>query len=524
MPTQDRWLGGVLAVLCVGFLAQAWRYHFVCDDAYVAFRYARNLVDGDGLVYNVGERVEAFTSPLWVGVLALGMIAGVPPEAASVGLGMLCGCLTLVVLHIGARRAFPQDRVVCWAAPLLLASTRIFAAWASGGLETALFTLLLTASVLRFGVELTGTRRRLSWLLFLVLYLARPEGALLGAVCLGSALLWDRSRWKDWIAAALKLGAGVGLHVALRLYYYGVPLPNTFYAKVTGFHWAIGLRYLAQWALDYGAIVYLPLLAAILVADRRMPRPWSGVACRAWLLVTATYLTYVAAIGGDFYEYRFVVPILPLFYLMVVRGTASIEGAIPRARHARLGLLALIWALTSVPAIVGFTPAQGPAPIPDGSIEVDRAFTAALHETARWLASVAEPGDQLGVDAAGVIPYVTGLRAIDTFGLTQAGVREWPIADPGAIGHERVVPASLLRSRRVEFVLSNYGVPTASVTSDPGMIYARIAPGRYVAFRTFSDRAALLERLRARGADIVLPGGTGRHPEGAAGLKPEASF
>jgi hypothetical protein len=104
---------------------------------------------------------------------------------------------------------------------------------------------------------------------------------------------------------------------------------------------------------------------------------------------------------------------------------------------------------------------------------------------------------------------VTGLRAIDTFGLTHAGVRDWPIEDPGAIGHERVVPASLLRSRRVEFVLSNYGVPTASVSSDPEMICARIAPGRYVAFRTFSDRAALLERLRARGADIVLPGSTG---------------
>src|SRR5947208_12083 len=81
-------LGACLIALGV----QIWRYDFLCDDAFISFRYARNFARGHGLVFNAGfERIEGYSNFLWVLILAAFQFLGVPPEYAANPLLILFG-------------------------------------------------------------------------------------------------------------------------------------------------------------------------------------------------------------------------------------------------------------------------------------------------------------------------------------------------------------------------------------------------------------------------------------------------
>src|SRR5690349_8932189 len=123
-------IAGVLA-LWAGYAYMHW---FLCDDAFVSFRYARNLWQGHGLVWNRGERVEGYTNFLWVIELALAHVTvGARPEDAALSLSVLC---TLGVFWATAKLAwttpFDRDRQLAVLLALgALAVNRNFAVWTS---------------------------------------------------------------------------------------------------------------------------------------------------------------------------------------------------------------------------------------------------------------------------------------------------------------------------------------------------------------------------------------------------------
>ena len=133
---------------------KAFIQHWVCDDAFISFRYAKNLNDGLGLVYNAGEYVEGFTNFLWTILLSIGMYFKLDPIYISSGLGILFYFLTLVVLYktgttIYQIKAGNQYKSfyfpIAFAGFALHSHGQIFA---TGGLETSLFTfLILTGNV-----------------------------------------------------------------------------------------------------------------------------------------------------------------------------------------------------------------------------------------------------------------------------------------------------------------------------------------------------------------------------------------
>ena len=133
----------------------AW---FLTDDAFISFRYVRNLLEGHGLVFNPGEYVEGYTNFLWILELAaLWGLFGVRPEhAAPVALDCLhgryprprCGGGLLVLPS-------RHDRgLVAWLALGLLCSSATFAVWtAGGGLETRQFTCFVVVAVVCLAVH-----------------------------------------------------------------------------------------------------------------------------------------------------------------------------------------------------------------------------------------------------------------------------------------------------------------------------------------------------------------------------------
>ena len=175
-----------LAVLA-WLASAAW---FLCDDAFISFRYARNLVEGHGLVFNAGERVEGYTNFLWVLELAaLWKVFGLRPESVAPWLSVACtiGTLAAVVWWAARLPGNPARGLVVWMALGLLCTSATFAVWTSGGgLETRQFTLFVVLAVVCLSVH-AGSRRGLlaaSLSLAAAAY-TRPEGLLIAACCFG---------------------------------------------------------------------------------------------------------------------------------------------------------------------------------------------------------------------------------------------------------------------------------------------------------------------------------------------------
>src|SRR5690349_16831827 len=166
-------------------------FNFVTDDAFISFVYSRNLAKHGQLVFNLGERVEGYTNFLWTVLLAGFLKLGLPAEIMSrvLGAGFAIGTLAVVVRMA---RKIAGDSPWNLVAPLLLAGCGGFACWSSGGLETALFTFLVT---LGFALHLED--RSVAAIAFALAAMTRPEGNLFFALAMLHRLLAFRGRRID---------------------------------------------------------------------------------------------------------------------------------------------------------------------------------------------------------------------------------------------------------------------------------------------------------------------------------------
>lgn len=341
----------LLAALAGLFAYNVQHWFFLGDDCFISFRYAGNLVDGEGLVWNAGERVEGYTNFLWVLLMAAAMALGAAPEITSVAIGIAAGAGLLGALLVFSAREWGPDDPFIWLAPFALATSRSFTAWCTGGLETMFFTLLLFLGV---AVHLREREDRTalplaSSLFFAAAALTRPDGnlfALVVGLFFAGEILMRRRRLRAGLVWALPYLAIVGTHLLWRQAYYGYWLPNSFHAKVPGAWWEQGWRYLSLFAEDYNILWFLPLALAVLLPGRRFRHGLFGALIGAYLL----YLLYV---GGDRFEFRFLVVVMPWFYWLLADGLRRVSalgtaGLRPgRAGRALAVALALALLLTT---------------------------------------------------------------------------------------------------------------------------------------------------------------------------------
>ena len=437
------WAGLLIALL---FAALASKFLIAgveaIDDAYISFRYAQNLVEGHGLVYNPGEPpVQGYTNFLWVLTIALGLAMGLPPVATACGLGFIAGLATLLLTAAWSFRRLAPGQAAAAVAPVLLVANLGFVVWSLRGLETGLFALLLLAAGLAHLRRPAGAGLSpWSAVLLVLATLTRPEGALAFAL---TALHLLISRWRegapllrreDLPALAIFVG-GVGLYGGWCAWYYGDPLPNTFHAKVGGPLDSLprGGHYLWMFA-RYGTgwpLLLLPL--ALLPRTRR-----DGTRSLAVLMV-AGFAVYIALVGGDvFPAYRFLVPVLPFLYLLVGDGLAGLEDAIGRAvdrrpRMAtgvgrRLGRLAIpaltVGLLLAVLAVATHRPSSFYA---GNEWRRGNQYTESLRMVGRWLRREMPPGTWIALNPAGALPYESRLPAIDMLGLNDREIARTPV-------------------------------------------------------------------------------------------------
>lgn len=449
-----------LGLLLIGTL---WLWRVVkyrgalIDDAYISLRYGRHLVEGLGLVFNVGERVEGYTNFLWVILGALFQALSIPPMAGlrCVSLAATLGCLVWAVRLI---RHGGADSTLAHAASgvlILLLGVEAFAYYATTGMESMLFACLaLTAFCLASrerGLWRTGGwgSGRLSVVLFVFLAMTRPEGVLIFALCHGVFLvvesLWHRGELRRRFRRSVVDGFGFallfGLYFAWRWSYYGDLFPNTYYAKVTGGPEQLGngLLALGAWAISHPLFVAAVVLTPGVLWMRR--RQAEAPLMAALWGVAVCWLTYVVTIGGDFMPFfRFFLPVLAPLAVLTVWLAWQLPGG-GRRQWAFLGLV-------TVQLVAGALDEE------DLRAYVAHRTTVVGQQVGRFFAQELEPGALMAVNTVGSLPFESGLPTLDMLGLTDRAIARHPIyvISPRWAGHRRGWGEYVLR-RKPQVVL-----------------------------------------------------------------------
>jgi hypothetical protein len=441
-------------LLLLVFIWNVKRESFLGDDCFISFRYAQHLAEGQGLAWNPGERVEGYTNFLWVILMAGAIKAGGSPEIAANALGIASGAGVLVLLLFHSARRHGWGEPFIWLAPLSLAASRSFTAWSTGGLETMFFTLLLVAGYLALlrERESDSPLPLLSSTLLGLAAITRPEGALFAAIA-GLFFLGDVLSGKTKLGRAIVWGLPclvlVGSHLLWRHAYYGEWLPNSFHAKVAGAWWDQGWRYLSLFATDYAIAWFLPLIVVAWILRR-------SVAIALPVVATAAYLTYVVAVGGDRFEFRFIVVVLPFLYGTLGEGLCALSARLAGRSMALSwvvgGGIGLALLVTTATGSRG-EEANGVREQVAGLGTIERYATRRTEE-GRFLRELVERGDLpedlvICVGGAGALPYYSGLTTVDRRGINDRHIARLPLSKRGKLAHERDAPLDYLVEREV---------------------------------------------------------------------------
>ena len=225
-PVSRRWLFFFFVVAyAVVLVRTAW----MCDDAYITLRTIDNFVQGYGLVWNVGERVQVYTHPLWMFLISAFYAFTREPYYTTLVISMLLSLSTAVLLLWVSRDNVYTLSLV----GLLLVGSKAFVDYSTSGLENPLAHLLLAVFfIILCSYQQPTPRQALSLgvLAGLVMFNRLDHSLLVIPGLLATALRLQRREIVRMLAAA---GLPVVGWTIFSIIYYGFPFPNTFYAKQT---------------------------------------------------------------------------------------------------------------------------------------------------------------------------------------------------------------------------------------------------------------------------------------------------
>ena len=398
------------------------------DDAFISFRYAQNLVEGRGLVFNPGDPVEGYTNFLWTLLVAIPQVMGLSVEWFATGLGVL-SVMGLVWLVGSMARERESALGLAIVPALLLAGDPPGVMEGVQGLETPFFALLVLGMIRATLREAADPGKRPnSAILGALACLTRPEGALWVGITQGIRLLFERrlpgrQQLRGWALVTTVLVS----QLVFRLAYYGAPVPNTFHAKVGGGADSLlrGLDYLGRFSASHTVFVVLALAGALqlLRRERHLLHTWMlvGSVC-AWCL-------YVVAVGGDFkITWRFVQPIMALGALLTLEALRAVRAPLPAWGVGATALV--LW------GAFDFAPERERA-LAEARFREEVTRDRKLVGT--WLAEHVQPDAVLAIHSSGTVPFYAKLATIDMWGLSDRHIasREMPDMGQGMPGHEK---------------------------------------------------------------------------------------
>ncbi len=437
------------------------------EDQLIVLRYARNLAEGNGLVYNVSERVMGFTTPLFTVLSSVFVVLGGDQAAAwQNGFGLLCmlGTAALaarLLVRLGAGPAAPL------AVALVTFNPAVAYNYLYLGMEIHLFALLF---LLALDLHLSD-RATAAAVTSALLFLTRPEGALLAAMLIAHRWLRERKPPLRQAVAALAVALP---WLLVSLGYYGGVLPKTLGAKegesivsawryldlVREAYVEAGSSLLAAYSPSLAGSVAGPLLlSGLLLAGaaallRRRPDLWPLIAFPLGAL-----LGYAAIGSLPGYTWHYYSLNILCAFLLALGVHAGLVGAgrlclkavenLPAAIRAVLKrpLAPALLTATAVLALTLPVLRNTSQQIAYRAEPTDR--QQGLENIGRWLAERYDPSTSVLVREIGHVGWVSGLRIVDRGGLVTPGLRH---DVPRRVATERFLPDLLLLRA------DNYGV------------------------------------------------------------------
>ena len=301
----------LVLIFVAAILARILFFHltgFVADDAFITFRYADNLAHGLGFVYNDGQHVLGTTTPLFTLILACFAIVGFKIPSAALAVSLIASGLTAVVIYRFALHLrftlmawLPAVAYILW--PRSLAAD-------TGGMETALFTLLVTAAFYYQAKQLTIYALAVATLAALT----RPEGYLVLGILLVVNLHYEPRRWKQYLVVT---GLLLLPWIIFATFYFGSPIPNTviakahLYDKLGYFSTWETLRYFMAWHTLFGWLMtFMALLGAVWL-NRKQNFGWPAI------LFLVGLIGFYSFTGARMF-FWYVGPIYPLYFIFAL--------------------------------------------------------------------------------------------------------------------------------------------------------------------------------------------------------------
>jgi hypothetical protein len=447
------------------------------DDAFITFRYARNILAGNGFVFNAGERVLGTTTPIYTVVMAaLGSVTGgaeAPfPEIAMVLNAVADGIACILIWSIGRRLGFRYASV---GAALVWAIAPFSVTFAIGGLETSVFVSLLCALALSY---LSG-RYALAGFLASLAILTRPDALLLVvplALDRTIAAIRHRSPKPGMGEFAAFIGplAAWGLFAAI---YFGNPVPHSLAAKSLAYQLpetAAFARLVQHYTtpfmehLTFGngwiaaGLVIAPFLnlAGFFKAKRSDPRCWP-IFAYPWI-----YLAAFSFANPLIFRW-YLTPPLPFYILGILIGAEGIlqrlgnwiaareTASVSPTARSLLGNSLLI-SLVVIPvglSLRGWSvkPDHGVArPAPEMAwYQLELEYRAA----ADFLDPLLDEQTVLAASDVGVLGYFTSSHILDTVGLNSPIALQYYPVDPDFYVINLATSPDLIMETRPDFIV-----------------------------------------------------------------------
>ena len=463
----------VVGLLALALLARLVPGERMVDDAYITFRYARNLVEGRGFVYNPGERVLGTTTPLYTLVLAgLALVTGSSDfPALALLVNALAGAASVGLLYALGRH-FADHWAPAAAAALLWAVAPHSVTFAIGGMETDLTVALLLACSY---AHVTDRPRAMAVCSALAL-LARPDTVILLGLL-----------WLDLVLARLRKRQLVGVFreglITLTLLapwlifgtlHFGSPLTASIAAKSVTYQLLPmegAVRLLQHYATPFFEHKVLPPVGvfAVFAVYCGLCALGSLRACRrdrrTWPLI-AYPLVYFAvfAVANPLLFRWYLSPPLPFYFLLIFTGVwvlacdlgCFLSNLKPETLEPEAGTLVILSLFTTAALALTINAwdlhtDHGPdRPAPEMAWFKLELFYA---RAADIVLSHAEPGDTLCAGDIGVLGYRTRMRVLDTVGLVTAESGHHYPATPDIYVTNYAIPAELVLALDPDYIV-----------------------------------------------------------------------
>lgn len=451
---MKRWLAPV-AICLVVISALLWRLNIgpqTLDDAYITYRYARNMATNLGFVYNPGEYVLGTTTPAVALLLAAGYPFAHNIPATAFALGVISDLTAMLLLFVLARQQ-SESFLIALSTTIIYGFSWFCVRITTGGMESALFTLCILATIWA-----AATRRHtLAAVFAAIATLVRPEGLLVAFSCLVSEMIVKR-RWP--------LRSGVIFAVILlpwllfALSYFGSPIPHSMQAKAATFVLAPfqALKsifgYLAEALVPFAAghtsslsrwlftaiLLILVCMSALVILRRH---PWFF----SFWVFPIMYVVLYAVANPPVWEW-YVAPLYPFAAFAVVFGIAQLTtrvSGILASLPAYLGSLAAIAvaALTVLSSLLTFNT--------NHLVEREQVYRALATD----LVSSIPPGSVVAASEIGTLGYfLPNATILDTQGLVS----------PISVKHQQqaltegkehgTIPLSLILETQPDFIIT----------------------------------------------------------------------